>query len=200
MHEVDADDAPDVAAGDRGLRVPQHVVHERVDVARVHREVVDVVRRQIAVAVPAEIGDDDLEARGRERRDVAPPDAFGLGIAVQQEQRVTTDAFSHVREGEVVAHHRALDRELAQRRRRRLRRAELRVVRHPRSLTLTLTPSPLGVRYSPGYPARSRSRHHHWAFATRRDTRLAHAHAISTSRRRRVSTSVLISHSPSTSS
>ena len=88
----------------------EHVVHERVDVARVHREVVHVVGRQIAVAVAAEVGDDDLEARGGERRDVAPPDALGLGIPVQQEQRVAADAFAHVREGEVVAHHRPLDR------------------------------------------------------------------------------------------
>src|SRR6185312_1866314 len=45
--------------------------------------------------------------------------------------------------------------------------------------SLTLTPSPFGVRYSPGYPARSRPRPLHLAFATRRDTRLAHPHAIS---------------------
>src|SRR6266480_3460004 len=42
--------------------------------------------------------------------------------------------------------------------------------------------SPLGVRYSPGYPARSRSRRLHWAFATRRETRRAHAHAVSIGR------------------
>ncbi len=134
--------------------VAEHVVHERVDVARVHREVVDVVGREIAVAVPAEVGDDDLEAGGRERRDVAPPDALGL-----RDSRAAGAAGNRRR---LRARTRARGRrappsgaigELARRRRRRLRRTEPRVVRH-----------------------------------------------ISTSRRRRVSTSVLIRHSPSTSS
>ena len=98
VHEVDADDTADVAARDHAPLVAEHVVHERVDVAGVHREVVDVVGREVAVAVPAQVGDDDLEARRRERRDVAPPDPLGLGVAVEQQQRVPADALAHVRE------------------------------------------------------------------------------------------------------
>jgi hypothetical protein len=154
VHEVDADHPTDVATGDGAAVVAEHIVHERVHVARVHREVVDVGGRQIAVAVAAQVGDDDLEPGGGEWRDVAPPDPLGLRIAVEQEQWVSADALADVGEVQSVADDGAVDRELARRRRRGLRRPEARVV----------------------------------------------GHAISTSRRRRVSRSVLINHSPSTSS
>ena len=46
VHEVDTDDTADVAADDDAPLVAEHVVHERVHVARVHREVVHVVARE----------------------------------------------------------------------------------------------------------------------------------------------------------
>ena len=89
---------------------------------------------------------------------------------------MTADALAHVGERELVAYDRTLHGELARRGRGRLWRPEPGVVRH------------------------ASSHHLYGSLATRRDTRLAHAHTISTSRRRRVSTSVLIFHSPPTSS
>ena len=82
--EVVQHDATDVAARDRAVLVAEHVVHERVAVDRVRGDVVEVVGREARVAVAAEVGRDHLEAGGGERPDVAPPDALGLRVAVQQ--------------------------------------------------------------------------------------------------------------------
>ena len=63
------------------------LVHERVQVHGEGGDVVEVVGREVAVAEAAEVGHDDLEAGGGERFDVAPPDALGLGLAVDEQQR-----------------------------------------------------------------------------------------------------------------
>ena len=84
----------------------EHVVHERVEVGGEGRRVVEVVGREVGVAVAAQVGDDDLEAGRGERLDVAPPDALGLGVAVHEQQRVAAHALPHEREIEPVAHRR----------------------------------------------------------------------------------------------
>ena len=101
--EVEEHDAADVAARDRTVLVAEHVVHERVAVDRVRRDVVEVVGREARVAVPAEVGGDHLEARVGEWADVAPPDALGLRVPVEQQQRDATDAFAYVRDRHAVA-------------------------------------------------------------------------------------------------
>ena len=79
-------------------------MHERVAVDRERGDVVEVVRREARVAVTAEIGSDDLEARGGERADVAPPDPLGLRVPVEQQQRDTARALAHVGDRHAVAH------------------------------------------------------------------------------------------------
>ena len=103
VQEVDGDDAAEVAADDAATLVAEHVVDEQVEVAAPRREVVDVRGRQIRVAVAAQVGRDHLIARVGQRGDVAPPDAFRLGVAVQQKKRIAADAFVDERERQPVA-------------------------------------------------------------------------------------------------
>ena len=128
MHEIDGDDTTDVAAHHRAPFVTEHVVHQRVHVARVRGQVVDVVGREVAVAVAAQIGGDDLEARRRQHLDVAPPDALGLRIPVQQQHRVAANALAHIGDRQLVAHDRTVDRERVGSGSRGLRWAPTRVV------------------------------------------------------------------------
>jgi hypothetical protein len=65
----------------------EHVVHQRVQVARVGGEVVEPVRRQPRVAEAPQVGHDHLEAGSGQRLDVARPDALGLGPPVDEQQR-----------------------------------------------------------------------------------------------------------------
>ena len=65
---------------------------------RVRRDVVEAVGGEVGVAEAAEVGGDHLEARGGERRDVAPPDALRLGVAVHEQERHAADALAHERE------------------------------------------------------------------------------------------------------
>ncbi len=69
---------------------------QRVKVARVCRQVVEPIGRRRAVAEAAQVRHDHLEARARERLDVAGPDALGLGPAVREQQRRPSDAFPPV--------------------------------------------------------------------------------------------------------
>jgi len=63
--------------------VAELVVDEKEDVAAIGRDVVHVGRRQVRVAVTAQIGSDHLIPRSGEGPDVAPPDPLGLGVSVQ---------------------------------------------------------------------------------------------------------------------
>jgi hypothetical protein len=101
--QVVEDDAAHVATSDRAVLVAEDILHERVAVDRECGDVVEVVRREARIAMAPEVGRDHFEARGRERRDVAPPDALGLRIAVQEEQRRAPDALAHVCDGHAVA-------------------------------------------------------------------------------------------------
>ena len=75
-------------------------MHQRVQVARVRRRVVEPVGREVGVAEAAQVGDDHLEAGGGERGDVALPDALRLRPAVHQEQRDAAAALAPVGEVE----------------------------------------------------------------------------------------------------
>ena len=54
--------AAEVAARGRAALVAEHVVHQRVQVARVRGEVVEAVGREAGVAEAAQVGNDHLEA------------------------------------------------------------------------------------------------------------------------------------------
>src|SRR6185312_7241677 len=76
-----------------------------------------------------------LVARVRQRRDVAPPDALGLGVAVQQHQRIAANTFVDKRQRQPVAavarwNLPSVDRERIRGRGGRLRRAQAGVVEH----------------------------------------------------------------------
>ena len=103
MHEVDEDRSPDIAADHSDVFVSADIVGQRVQVTAVGSKVVHVVCVEIAVAEAAQIGHDHFVSGSDERHDVAPPNPFGLGIPVHEQQRVPTDAFAHVGERESVA-------------------------------------------------------------------------------------------------
>ncbi len=106
MEEVHGDGAAQIATDHTATVVAEHVVHEQVEVAAPRREVVDICRRQIRVAVAAQVGRDHLIARVGQRGDVAPPDAFRLGVAVQKKKRIAGPAFwalVHERDRQSVA-------------------------------------------------------------------------------------------------
>jgi len=92
------------------------IVDQQIAVPAPCGGVVDVLRREVGVAVAAKVGRDDLITRLRQRRDVAAPDPLGLWIAVKQQQRISADAFVDERERQAVAaltrsHFAAMDRE-----------------------------------------------------------------------------------------
>jgi hypothetical protein len=89
--EVLRDRAAEVAAGDDAAAVAERA-YERLDVARARGDVVDAVAGRRRGAEAAEVGGDDLEARGRQRLDVAPPDPVRLRPAVEQHERHATGA------------------------------------------------------------------------------------------------------------
>ena len=109
--EVVQDDAAEVAANERAPVVPEHVVDERVQVERVRGHVVEAVGREVGVAVAAQVGRDDLEAGVGQRLDVAPPDALGLRVPVNEHDRRAAHALVHVGERHAVAHFGPLERE-----------------------------------------------------------------------------------------
>ena len=100
-----------VAAGEEAVLVAEHVVHERVEVGGERGDVVEAVGREARFAVTAQVGRDHLEARGRERGDVAPPDALRLGVAVHEQQRRAAHAFAHVRKVHAVGQRGVMGRE-----------------------------------------------------------------------------------------
>jgi hypothetical protein len=104
----------------------EHVVDQGPEITAVEDEIVGVVLRQIRIAVAAQIGNDDLVACLGEGPDVAPPDALRLGIAVDEQERMTADAFADVGELEVAIDPRAMDLERVGGGRRGLGRAEIR--------------------------------------------------------------------------
>ena len=104
----------------------QDVVHQRVQVAGVEDEVVGVLYGEIGVAVAAQVGHDDFKARSDQRPYVAPPDAFGLRVAVDQQERVAADALAQVREAHAVGHFRTMHPEGVAGRRVGLARAQVR--------------------------------------------------------------------------
>jgi hypothetical protein len=69
-----------------------------VQVVRVRGEVVEAVGGDRAVAEPAQVGHQHLEAGARERLDVARPDAFRLGPAVGEEERDAADTLAPIRQ------------------------------------------------------------------------------------------------------
>jgi hypothetical protein len=101
--EIGHHDTAHVARGGAAARVTEDVVDQREEVARVRRRIVEAVGRQVGVAVAAQVRDDHLEAGGGERRHVARPDALGLGVAVDEQQRIPADALTPEGEGEVAA-------------------------------------------------------------------------------------------------
>ena len=105
MDHVDKHRSPDIAADDAAVLVPEYVVHERVEVTAVDREVVLVAGRQVGVAVATQVGGDHFVAPGRERFDVAPPDALGLRIAMHQQQWIAAHALVDVRHRNSIADH-----------------------------------------------------------------------------------------------
>ena len=76
----------------------ENVADQRPHVPRVGGDVVEAVGGEAGIAEAAQVGDDHLEARRGQGRDVAPPDPLGLGPAVDQQQRVATDSRAHVGE------------------------------------------------------------------------------------------------------
>ena len=84
----------EIAADEHDALVAEVIVHERVQVARMAGDVVEAVRGDVGVAEPAQVGNDDLEARLGERLDHAPPDALRLGPAVDEQQRPGAAGFS----------------------------------------------------------------------------------------------------------
>ena len=98
VHHVHGDDTAHITTDHAAVLVTKLVMDQRVEVAAVGDDVVGVIGRQIRIPVTTQIGDDHLVAGGDQRLDVAPPDPFGLRIAVDEQQRSPTDALMHVRE------------------------------------------------------------------------------------------------------
>ena len=73
------------------------VVHQGMQIAAGGGDVGEAVRGHVALAEPPQIGGDDLEAGRGQRFDDPPPDAFGLGPAVHEQERHAADAFADVR-------------------------------------------------------------------------------------------------------
>ena len=103
MQQVHRDGTAQIAADHPATLMTEHVVNEKVDVATPGGEVVHIVGRQVRVAVAAQVGRDHLMAGLGQRRDVAPPDAFRLGIAVQEQQRIAANTFVDERQRQAVA-------------------------------------------------------------------------------------------------
>ena len=90
--------AAEIAAHQHGALVAEVVVHERVHVACVRRDVVEPVRPDVGFAEAAQVGHDDFEAGAGQRLDHAPPDALRLGPAVYEHERPgATCVLVHVR-------------------------------------------------------------------------------------------------------
>ena len=103
----------EIATDEHGALVAEMVVHERVHVARVRRNVVEAVGPDVGVAEAAQVRCDDLEARSRQWLDDAPPDALRLRPAVYEHERArATGVLVHVRLVE-AARTRAMDVEPA---------------------------------------------------------------------------------------
>ncbi len=102
--QVVGDDPAEVPADDDAALVAEDVVDECVQVHRVGRDVVEAVRGEVGVADAAQVGGDDLEARGGERPDVAPPDPLRLRIAVHEQQGHAAGVLVHERQVHPVAH------------------------------------------------------------------------------------------------
>src|SRR5207248_5452529 len=96
--------ATEVASGGGAALVAEHVEKQRAQVARVRREVVEPVRRETRVPEAAQVGDDHLEARIRERADVAPPDALRLGPTVYEQQGVAAGSLADIGDAQPRTH------------------------------------------------------------------------------------------------
>lgn len=96
MDHVGGHHPADVTRRHQARLVAQLPGHQRVQVHGVRGDVEHVIRRQVAVACTPEVDGDDLEAGRSQRFDVAPPDALGLGIAVDQQQRGAAHALVHI--------------------------------------------------------------------------------------------------------
>jgi hypothetical protein len=75
-----------VPARRRAALVPQDVMDQRMQVARAGGHVVVVVGREPRLAEAAQVRDDHLEPRLRQRRDVAPPDPLRLGPPMDEQK------------------------------------------------------------------------------------------------------------------
>src|ERR1700677_1519558 len=71
-------------------------------VLAVVHEVERVVVGDVALAEPAEVRRDDLEARSGKRTHIAPPNSLGLRIAVEQHERVPPHPFVEIRRRELA--------------------------------------------------------------------------------------------------
>jgi hypothetical protein len=110
--EILDDPTAEIPARGRAPLMAEHLVHERMKVPRVRRQVVVPVRGERGVAEPAQIGSDHLEPHGGERLDVPGPDPLCLRPSVDEEERIA--AFAGAPEGELDAgaHLGPADREL----------------------------------------------------------------------------------------
>ena len=92
-----------IAGRDRALFVAEGVVDERMAILCEGGDVVKAIGGKAAFTVAAQIRHDYLETGSDQRLDIAPPDAFGFGITMDQQQRIAADAFANEREFHVVA-------------------------------------------------------------------------------------------------
>ena len=106
-----SDNPTEIARCRRASLMTEHVAHERVDVMRHCCGVVEAVGREVRVAEAAEVWDDHLEPGFCQWRDVAPPDAFGLRIAMQEKDGESAGALPDVGEVEAIGDGRPLHRE-----------------------------------------------------------------------------------------
>src|SRR5258706_7633844 len=108
--ELGDHDRADIAR-DRAAALDAERRAQRAQVARVRGRIAEAVRGQgRTVPHAAQVGDDHVEARRRERRDIARPDPLRLREAVHEQERSAALPRAPVADFEIIAHLAAVHR------------------------------------------------------------------------------------------
>ncbi|MEE8166526.1 MAG: hypothetical protein V3T64_13225 [Myxococcota bacterium] len=89
----------------------QDVVDQRIQITGVEHEIVFIILGEVGVPVAAQIGHDHFVSGLGKGSNISPPDAFGLRVAMHEQEWISPDSFAEEGETEVFGDFGSMDLE-----------------------------------------------------------------------------------------